>query len=168
MKIVWGGIRKIGNTVISIFWCTVVSRIWKFPDFQKIEIWEDNIFLRCSHNFLYFLKYFGDKCGVWGSIVGLRVHKIQEHLRQISSFFISQLSENPQIQILDTTIHQHILIIMFLILGVFPKKQSSSFSVFYKHIQWTMFETPLFLQKRKISKSAWITNIFEKVWTICP
>ena len=46
-----------------------------FLDFQNVEIRRTNIFRGCSHFFLYFLKCFGDKYGVYGSKIEVKHEK---------------------------------------------------------------------------------------------
>ena len=43
------------------------SKVFRNSDSQ---VWENNMYQGCSHNFVYCLKYFGDKYGVRGSRFG--------------------------------------------------------------------------------------------------
>ena len=51
-KMVYRGVKKLG--------------FFGFP--ESCDVNKTSMFLKCFHDFLVFLKYFGDKYGVYGSI----------------------------------------------------------------------------------------------------
>ena len=177
-KCFWGVNPKIRNTNIFIFWGPEVSKIWIFLDFQNVQIWKDNIFLRCSHNFSYiFMTILVINTGSTGPdlvkilevpkiskcwtnyrpslpvFITKMLQKIQEkiwkHLRKILSFHIWTFWKSKNFQNLGPPDPGFVSIIVFLILGIPPPTNLVSLSVFDTNLQWNIHESPLFFQNAK-------------------